>query len=237
MAPTILLADDDEDIRAVLRVALEAEGYHVVEAIDGDQALEKVDAFGPDLLLLDVMMPGINGTEICRRIRADSEVPIIFLSRRSEHIDRIIGLELGADDYIAKPFHPREVSARVGAVLRRSNLAGESSAAQTDEPSETLQHHRLTLEPTSRQVCWDGNPVDLTKTEFDLLRALMARPTKVYTREELIMRIHGPSTYVSERTIDSHVRNVRQKFEQAGAPSLQPIETVRGVGFTVASSS
>lgn len=238
MAREVLVVDDDQEIRAVLKAALEADGYDVAEAGDGAEALSYLEHSEPALILLDVVMPDLNGTELCRLIRARSNVPIVFLSRRSDYIDRIVGLEVGADDYITKPFHPREVSARVRAVLRRSVAASEvpnPDAPQSDD--EPVVHGALKLVPLSRHVYWSGEVVALTKTEYELLEVLVRWRQKVYSRAELIDKLHGWGTHVTERTIDSHVRNIRQKFQEAGAPALHPIETVRGVGFTIVDST
>jgi two-component system OmpR family response regulator len=222
---TILVVDDDPHIREVVRFALEKEGFAVVEAGGGAEALERFEREGPDLVVLDILMPDLDGTEVCRRLRASSTVPIVFLSSKDEEIDRILGLELGGDDYVTKPFSPRELVARVRAVLRRS------AAASGEEPPEergTLEHGRLRLDLDRFQATWDGREVVLTATEFRLLRTLLGYPGKVYSRGELMDGAYDEHTVVTDRTMDSHVRRVRRKFAEAGG---DPIETVHGVGY------
>lgn len=230
----ILVVDDDPHIRQIVRIALERAGYEVSEAEDGLRALEIFNTLGPDLVLLDVLMPELDGIEVCKKLRTTSQVPILFLSSRDDEIDRILGLELGADDYISKPFSPRELIARIKAVLRRVNFEDVSTPApsEVEDAAEVLIHGELRLDLTRVEAFWGDTQVDLTHTEFGLLRALMGYPGKVYSRGELMQRVWERGTVVSDRTVDSHVRRLRAKFEAVGAA---PIETVRGVGYKLGS--
>ena len=218
----ILVADDDPGIRDVICYALQREGFAHDIAADGEEALRKALSGAFDLVVLDIGMPERDGLDVCREIRKHSELPILFLSARDEEIDRILGLELGADDYVTKPFSPRELTARIKAILKRA-------AAATSESDEEYTHGPLRLLVGARQVECHGKPVTLTAREFDLLHALMRRPTMVFTRAQLMAAVYGEGFHVSERTIDSHVRNVRAKLAEAGCDKV--IETVHGVGF------
>lgn len=223
--PDILIVDDDPRLREVVRYTLSREGHDVREAGDGQAALDAVSAQMPDLIVLDVLMPELDGLEVCRRVRATSRVPIIFLSSRTEELDRVLGLELGGDDYLAKPFSPRELASRVKAVLRRSEPAQAVAPSAT---TERLQHGRLVLDLTEHRAWVDGGEVVFTVTELRLLASLLRHPGKVYTRDELVERAYEGKHFVSDRTIDSHVRRVRQKLRDH---DLDPIETVHGLGF------
>ncbi|SMH47661.1 response regulator transcription factor [Azospirillum agricola] len=220
--PKILLIDDDPHIRDIVRFALMREGFAVVEAEDGARGLALAVGEAPDLILLDIAMPEMDGTEVCRRLRRDSRVPIIFLSSRDDEIDRILGLELGGDDYVTKPFSPRELTARVKAVLRRVAPAEPA----VSEP--VLRHNRLRLEPEGVRAFWDGAEVTLTATEFGLLRTLAERPGKVFSRDALMDGAYATERYVADRTVDSHIRRVRAKFQAVGGA---PVETVHGLGY------
>jgi two-component system OmpR family response regulator len=223
----ILVADDDAHIREVVRFALEREGHRVTEAADGRQALESFEAEPADLVVLDIVMPEKDGLEVCRRLRERSAVPILFLSSRDEELDRILGLEMGADDYVTKPFSPRELAARAKAMLRRAR--GElGPGAEADADSRVASHGFLELDPMKHECRYRGEPVFLTATEFLLLRSLMAFAQKVYSRTELVERAYGFGHRITERTVDSHVRRIRKKFESNG---VDPIETVYGVGY------
>jgi two-component system OmpR family response regulator len=228
--PLILIVDDDPHIREVVRFALENAGYVTAQAADGREAVEQFLAVRPDLVVLDILMPEMDGTEVCRQIRLQSVTPIIFLTSRDEEVDRIVGLELGGDDYVTKPFSPRELVARVKAVLRRA----ESNHAVTGPPEKTLsaksvfRHGLLELDLDRFEAHWDGKPVVLTITEFGMLRTLLSYPGKVFTRDELISAAYTYDNIVTDRTIDSHIRRVRRKFAEAGA---DPIETVHGLGY------
>ena len=220
----VLVVDDDAHIREVVRFALEKAGYGVSEAADGRAALQLFAASPADLVVLDILMPEIDGLDVCRELRRKSEVPILFLSSRDEELDRVVGLELGADDYVVKPFSPRELVARVKGILRR---AQNRAPAQDGQP-EVVEYGALRLD-VDRHVCtWAGEPVTLTVTEFGLLHALCGMRGKVYTRDELVERAYGAGHHITDRTIDSHVRRIRAKFKTLGA---DPVETVYGLGY------
>ena len=220
---TVLLVDDDPNLREVARYALSQAGFRVEEAANGRDALAAARARPPDLIVLDVRMPEMDGLEVCRELRKTSRVPIVFLSSADEEIDRVLGLELGGDDYLGKPFSPRELVARAKAVLRR--LAPDATA------KEVLRRGPVALDEERFEASWNGRPVVLTVTEFNLLAALLRAPGKVFTRDELIARAYD-GIAVSERTVDSHLRRVRAKFAAVGG---DPIETVHGLGYRLAS--
>jgi two-component system OmpR family response regulator len=222
MSRTILIADDDPHIRELLAFALKKAGYATREAGDGEAALAMVAAEAPDLLVLDINMPRMDGLEACRRLRASSDLPVLFLSSRDDELDRVLGLEIGADDYVVKPFSPREVVARVGAILKRLRPREEAVAA-------AVGHGRLTVDTEAFEARWDGAPVALTATELHLLMVFVRTPNKVFSRDEIIDRLHGPGFAVTDRTIDSHIRNIRAKFAVAGGTDL--IETRAGIGY------
>ncbi len=223
VSPRILIVDDDPHIREVLRVALGKAGMTVTEAADGRAALVRFGEDRPDLIVLDVGMPEFDGLEVCRRIRRTSQVPILFLSARDEEIDRILGLEIGGDDYVTKPFSPRELVARVNVILRRA--AGGDRAAAPEE----LLHGRLRLDPQQHLARFGDTPLTLTALEFSILRTLMTRPAVVFSREQIMSAAYHLNIQVSDRTIDSHIRNIRAKL--AAAHCEDAIETVHGVGF------
>ena len=226
--PRILIADDDPHIRQLLVFAFNKAGVDTAEAADGEEALAMSSSAAPDLLVLDINMPRMDGLEVCRRIRASGNgrgnLPILFLSSRDDEIDRVLGIELGGDDYVVKPFSPREVVARALAILRRAG-----SAPRPEEPSPTLRHGQLALDTEGWRATWNGVEVPLTVTEFGLLRTLAAAPSRVFTRDAIIDRLHGPDFAITDRTIDSHIRNLRAKFARAGAADV--IETRAGVGY------
>jgi len=220
----ILVVDDNPKIVDVLRAYLEGEGFEVATAADGPAALEAAAASRPDLALLDVMLPGIDGIELTRRFQRDYDLPVILVTARTDEIDRLIGLEVGADDYISKPFSPREVVARVKAVLRRIERAEQPHA------HEVLRVGDLEVDLAGRGVTVDGTGADLTRTEFDILATLAAHPGRVYTRMQLMEAAQGDAFEGYERTIDAHVKNVRRKL---GDDPRDPryIQTVFGVGY------
>ncbi|WP_162875658.1 response regulator transcription factor [Sphingomonas crusticola] len=227
MPRTILVADDDPHIRQLIVFALTKAGLDAIEAEDGEAALAAAAAHAPDLIILDINMPRMDGIEVCRRLRADGDLPILFLSSRDDELDRVLGIELGADDYVTKPFSPREVVARVMAILRR--VSAHPPAAQS--VTGNLHHGRLMLDLEGWRATWDGDEVPLTVTEFGILRTLAAMPSKIFSRDAIIDRLHGPGFAVTDRTIDSHVRNLRAKFAKAGAGDI--IETRAGVGYRI----
>jgi len=227
MPRTILVADDDPHIRQLLVFALAKAGLDAIEAGDGEEALAKVAAQHPDLVVLDINMPRMDGIEVCRRLRADGDLPILFLSSRDDEIDRVLGIELGADDYVTKPFSPREVVARVMAILRR--VSGRPP--RVEGLAGTIRHGRLTLDCDGWQARWDSREVPLTVTEFGILRTLAALPSKVFSRDAIIDRLHGPGFALTDRTIDSHIRNLRAKFSAVGAADI--VETRTGIGYRI----
>jgi len=227
MPRTILVADDDPHIRQLLVFALAKAGLDTQEAGDGEEALRLVETHRPDLVVLDINMPRMDGIEVCRRLRAAGDLPILFLSSRDEEIDRVLGIELGADDYVTKPFSPREVVARVMAILRRVS----AHPPRVESASATIRHGQLTLDADGWQAFWAGAPVALTVTEFGILRTLATMPSKVFSRDAIIDRLRGPGFALTERTIDSHIRNLRAKFVEAGAEDL--VETRAGIGYRI----
>jgi two-component system OmpR family response regulator len=226
MSHRILIVDDDPHIRQVLSYALGKAGMQIVEAGDGESALAAVAAHRPDLVVLDINMPRMNGLDVCRRLRAGDDVPILFLSSRDDEIDRVLGLELGGDDYVVKPFSPREVVARVGAILKRGARAPAEAKAQ-----QPISRNRLRLDPVSWEAHWDDFAVPVTVTEFQLLLLLAGLPAKVFSRDAIIDGLHGPGFAVTDRTVDSHIRNLRHKFASVGATDL--IETRAGIGYRI----
>jgi two-component system OmpR family response regulator len=221
MAHRILVADDEPHIREVICFALERAGMTTITARNGSEALQTFRRGNVDLLVLDIGMPEMDGLEVCRQIRKTSDLPILFLSARDEEIDRVLGLEIGGDDYVTKPFSARELVARVNVILKRARNGAAKPVA--------LSHGRLSLDAERHEVRFDGAPVSLTGLEFSILQALMGRPEAVQSREQLMETAYGPGTYVSDRTIDSHIRNIRQKLADAGCVSA--VTTVHGVGF------
>jgi two-component system OmpR family response regulator len=218
---SILIVDDDPHIREVVEFALERAGHRVIARDNGRLALEALNE-GPDLVVLDILMPDLDGIEVCRRIRQTSVVPVLFLSSKDDELDKVIGLEVGGDDYITKPFSSRELVARVKAMLRRVELA-----RQPYEASRVKRHGPLTLDSERFEVTWKGQPVVLTVTEFGILETLLENPGKVYTRGELVERAYRFDNHVTERTIDTHVKRIRKKFQTG----MQPVETVFGLGY------
>jgi len=220
--PKILVVDDDPHIRDLIRFALRKEGFEVAEAKDGQAALDMHKRAQPDLVILDILMPELDGTEVCRRLRKEAATPIIFLSSKDEELDRIVGLELGGDDYVTKPFSPRELVARVKAVLRRR------PADLPPEAPRRIRTGALSLDLDAFTAQWDGAPLTLTVTEFGILRALAMHPGRVLTRDNLMDAAYDDRRFVSDRTIDSHVRRIRAKLRAAGG---NPLETIHGLGY------
>lgn len=219
MTTRILIADDDAQIRDVLRIALTKAGFTVEEAADGRAALAAAGTH-PDLIVLDIGMPEMDGLEVCRAVRKTSQVPILFLTAQGDEVDRIVGLELGADDYVPKPFSPREIVARIRAILKRAQPAAEEG--------EVMTRGILRLDP-GRHLCHiKGVALGLTAREMELLALMMQRPDNVMSRPALVDAVYGTNIHVSDRTMDSHLRNLRAKLAEAGLPDA--IETVHGVG-------
>lgn len=225
MNSKILVVDDDAHIREVIAFSLTRANFDVIEAQDGKQALVQFQSQNPDLIILDIGMPELDGTDVCKIIRHESQVPLIFLSARDEEIDRIIGLELGADDYITKPFSSRELVARVKTILRRSNITQNNATSSSE-----INHGLLFINSDTREVKWNDNSIELTATEFQMLHTMAKRPGHVFSRELLMDGSYSHNISVSDRTIDSHLRRIRNKFKDAGGT---PIDTVHGVGYRV----
>ena len=218
----ILVVEDEQQIVRVVRAYLERAGHLVVTAGDGQMALHQFRHERPDLIVLDLMLPKIDGLDVCRTIRKEADVPIIMLTARVEEVDKLIGLELGADDYITKPFSPRELVARVRAVLRRIQ--------RQELPTPLITAGEVTIDPDRRRVTVRGQEVELTPTEFDLLRILASAPERVFSRMELLDRVQGESYVGYERTIDTHIKNLRRKIE-ADPHHPRLIETIYSVGY------
>jgi DNA-binding response OmpR family regulator len=219
----VLVVDDEAKIVELVKLYLEKAGYRVATAADGSRGLELFRRERPDLIILDIMLPEIDGLEVCRHIRRESNVPIIMLTAKSEDVDKLIGLELGADDYITKPFSPREVVARVRAVLRRT----QGSLAQ----AHIIAIGGLVIDLDRHQVHCQGQPIELTATEFKLLAALAQNPGRVFTRLQLLDLVQGIAYEGYERTIDTHIKNLRRKLAALGGKEMCRIGTVRGVGY------
>jgi two-component system, OmpR family, response regulator len=225
--PRILIADDEPSIREVISFALERAGFAVSVARNGAEALQVFRKSPPDLIILDIGMPEMDGLEVCKQIRKSSDLPILFLSARDEEIDRVLGLEIGGDDYVTKPFSTRELVARVNVILKRARNGGA-------KPTQPMAHGKVRLDAARHAVWYGDEPITLTALEFDILSALMSRPEVVFSREQIMGAAYGGTTFVSDRTIDSHIRNLRAKFADAGCGSI--VETVHGVGFRLGSA-
>jgi len=220
--PTILVADDAPEILRLTREYLEHAGFSVLTATDGQGALQAARTRSPDLLILDLGMPGMDGLDVIRALRRDSNLPIIALTARTDEADKLVGLELGADDYVTKPFSPRELVARVRAVLRRAEAA--------TQPAEQLRVGDISVNVPRMEVTAGGRRVDLTPTEFQLLLAMIRQPGRVFTRSQLLDAVHGTAFESYERAIDAHVKNIRRKLEpEPSRPRY--VETVFGVGY------
>lgn len=224
MAPRILVVDDEPHIRDVICFALERAGLTSTVARNGAEAMAAFRRGNIDLIVLDIGMPDTDGLEVCRQIRKTSGLPILFLSARDEEIDRVLGLEIGGDDYVTKPFSPRELVARVKAILKRSG-----NGAQPDRRHATLVAGELSLDRHGRIVIFRDGEIAMTALEFAILDALLSRPDMVFSREQLMEAAYGAGTYVADRTIDSHIRNIRAKFLAAGGQGI--IATIHGIGF------
>jgi DNA-binding response OmpR family regulator len=221
---TILVVDDERNIVELARLYLEKEGYRVESAGDGGTALDQVRSLKPALLILDLMLPVIDGWEVCRKVRADNDIPILMLTARSDDVDKIVGLELGADDYLTKPFNPRELVARVKAILRRTE--------RKSAPAKTLSIGKLTIDPDKREVKVDGQPITLRTREFDLLYMLTENREKVFSREQLLEKVWGFDFYGETRTVDVHIARLRDRLKSSDVE----IETVWGIGYKLTSN-
>lgn len=224
MTTTVLVVDDEKKLRNLLRDYLEREGYAVLEAADGQMALDVARAARPDLVVLDLGLPGLPGDEVARLLRRDSDLPIVMLTAKASENDRVAGLRLGADDYVVKPFSPRELVARIEAVLRRSQTPTNESSGDV-----SYGDGRLRIDTERREVRCDGSLTDLTRSEFDLLVVLASRPGRAWTRLELVSRVQGHAFDAYERTIDVHVKNLRRKL--GDTPPFHLVCTVAGVGY------
>ena len=224
MAPKILVVDDDPAINEMLTIVLEAEGFQTSSVTDGAEAVQTFRSFSPDLILLDLMLPGMNGIDICREIRKESAVPIVMLTAKTDTVDVVLGLESGADDYITKPFSVRELVARVGAVMRRPR-----TTVSAPEPERVCGD--LVIDLAAHEARVSGQVVQLTRTEFDLLAALSGRPHQAFSRRQLIDIVWDPAWVGDERLVDVHIKNLRRKLD---ADPARYIDTVRGVGYRMA---
>ena len=220
---TVLLVDDEKTLVKALKFNLEKEGFQVEEAFDGEEALEKAFNLNPDIIILDLMLPGLDGFEVCREIRKKEEIPIIMLTAKGEDIDKVLGLELGADDYMTKPFNPRELVARIKAILRRSSVKDESLRKQ-------IQIGSMQIDLLQQRVRLGEQEIDLTAKEFALLSYLASNAGRVYSREQLLEQIWGYNYYGDARTVDVHIRHLREKIEEDPS-NPQLILTVWGTGY------
>lgn len=219
----ILIVDDDKNICDVLRLYLEKEGYGVILCHDGNEAVVKFNALNPDLVLLDIMLPGMDGLQVCREIRKKSSVPIIMITAKGETIDKVIGLEIGGDDYIVKPFDAKEVIARINAIARRV-ITGNS-----EPETKEVKYDKLSVNMTRYELKVDGKPVDTPPKELELLYYLASNPNRVYTRDQLLDEVWGFDYYGDSRTIDVHIKRLREKLE--GISDKWALKTVWGIGY------
>ncbi|TKD50819.1 response regulator transcription factor [Sphingomonas baiyangensis] len=233
MTATIALVDDDRNILTSVSIALQAEGFSTRVYSDGEAALKALVDNPPDLAVLDIKMPRLDGLELLRRLRERSAIPVIFLTSKDDELDEALGLAMGADDYIAKPFSQRLLIARIRAILRRAEAAsprGEGEADDADAPAPLIERGRLVMDPARHRVTWAGAAVTLTVTEFLILETLAQRPGIVKTRNQLMDAAYQDDIYVDDRTIDSHIKRVRRKFRQVD-PAFDAIETLYGAGY------
>ncbi len=226
MPPNVLIIDDDPHIREVISFAVEAAGFRAQTAGDGAQGLSLAREGGFDLVVLDIGLPEMDGFDVCKALRRTSDVPVLFLTARDDEIDRIVGMEIGGDDYVTKPFSPRELVARIKAILKRTRGSG---GTRTEQTGTLTQWGDLQIDPDRHLCRVAGQEVALTTSEFALLRVLMRRPDHVVARPRLVDEVYGANIHVSDRTIDSHIRNIRAKLAGAGCPDN--IVTVHGVGL------
>ena len=230
MTATIALVDDDRNILTSVSIALQTEGVLTRVYSDGDTALKALIDNPPDLAIFDIKMPRMDGLELLRRLREKSQIPVIFLTSKDDELDEALGLAMGADDYISKPFSQRLLIARIRAILRRTETVQASGAKPGDELSGPLQRGRLTMDPARHRTTWDDEPVTLTVTEFLILETLAQRPGIVKTRNQLMDAAYQDDIYVDDRTIDSHIKRLRRKFRQVD-PEFDAIETLYGAGY------
>jgi two-component system response regulator ChvI len=230
MSQAIALVDDDRNILTSVSIALQQEGFVTRVYSDPALALRAISDNTPDLGVFDIKMPGMDGMELLRRVREFSSIPVIFLTSKDDELDEALGLAMGADDYISKPFSQRLLIARIRALLRRQELARGEAVATSEEEVPLLERGRLTMDPARHKVRWDGKDVSLTVTEFLILESLAQRPGVVKTRNQLLDVAYNDDVYVDDRTIDSHIKRIRRKF-RAAAPEFDAIETLYGVGY------
>jgi two-component system response regulator ChvI len=231
MTQVIALVDDDRNILTSVSIALQQEGFVTRVYADAQLALKAIGDNPPDLGVFDIKMPGMDGMELLRRVRAFSSMPVIFLTSKDDELDEALGLAMGADDYITKPFSQRLLIARIGAILRRQELErGDSTASETEAEPPPLERGRLTMDPARHKVLWDGRLVSLTVTEFLILETLAQRPGVIKTRNQLLDIAYSEDVYVDDRTIDSHIKRIRRKF-RAVDPAFDSIDTLYGVGY------
>jgi two-component system response regulator ChvI len=230
MTATIALVDDDRNILTSVSIALQSEGFLTRVYSDGEAALKALVDNPPDLAVLDIKMPRMDGLELLRRLREKSQVPVIFLTSKDDELDEALGLAMGADDYIAKPFSQRLLIARIRAILRRTEAAAGADASGPDDAQAVVERGRLRMDPARHHVTWDGKPVTLTVTEFLILETLAQRPGIVKTRNQLMDAAYQDDIYVDDRTIDSHIKRVRRKFREVD-PAFEAIETLYGAGY------
>ena len=228
MAHNIALVDDDRNILTSVSMSLEAEGYNVKTYNDGEEGLSGIKNNIPDLVVLDIKMPRMDGMEVLTKLREESEVPVIFLTSKDDEVDEVIGLRMGADDYITKPFSQRLLIERIRALLRRQELQKTPNDNKNDE--EVIKRGHLTLDDSRHLCSWKGKPINLTVTEYLLVKALAMRPGHVKNRDKLIDLAYGENIYVDDRTIDSHIKRVRKKFKKID-PEFDQIETLYGIGY------
>jgi len=233
MTATIALVDDDRNILQSLSIALQAEGFVTRVYSDGEAALKPLIDNPPDLAVFDVKMPRMDGLELLRRLREKSQLPVIFLTSKDDEIDEALGLAMGADDYISKPFSQRLLIARIRAILRRSGIVQQTPGEETEitEAGEEIVRGKLRMDPARHRVMWDGRNVSLTVTEFLILEALAARPGVIKSRNQLMDAAYPDDVFVDDRTVDSHIKRMRRKFRSV-APEFSAIETLYGAGYS-----
>jgi len=235
----VLVVDDDPNIVEVLRLYFDKDGFAVISCLTGDKALETFQTSQPDLVVLDLMLPGKDGYDICREIRKSSDVPIIMLTARTDTLDKVVGLELGADDYVQKPFEPKELLARVKAVLRRSDKrdSAPAQAADTKENNEVIAYEGFTVDMARYVVTVDGKEIDIPPKELELLFFLASHPNRVFSREQLLENVWGYDFYGESRTVDVHIKRIREKLERPNVTTNWVIKTVWGVGYKFETTS
>lgn len=227
----VLVVEDEAPLAQVIAGYLRREGFEPSIALDGPSAVEQARRDRPDLVVLDVMLPGLDGIEVCRRLRTFTDAYVIMLTARDEEVDKIVGLSVGADDYVVKPFSPRELIARIRAMLRRPRASGDSGAAPA---GGTVTFGDVSIDPEGRRVSREGEPIELTRTEFDLLATLAAHPTMVFTRRQLLDQVWGDGWFGDDHVVDVHIAHLRAKLGDSGAQPTY-IRTVRGVGYGLGS--